>query len=133
MGERGAHEGPGDDTEIQRRVVGLALLPNTLAGWRRRRVFRTRREAAQPEVEMRSAESPLSAPTGVGTPAVAVAAVARDEEEQAQLCVVPDTRTGEQASRSRREWARQRALAILRRNRAVEEERIEEGVRPRSS
>jgi hypothetical protein len=129
MGERGVREGRGDDTGVQRTVAGLAVLPNTLAG--RRRVFRTRREEAQPEVEMRSAELLLPAPAGVGA-SVAVTA-ARGEEGQGQLCVVPAPRVGEQVERrSRKEWANQRALAMLRRNRAVEEERIEEGVRPRS-
>jgi hypothetical protein len=105
------------------------MLLNTLAG--RRRVFRTRMEEVQPEVEMTSAEMLPPAPAGVGA-SVAVTA-ARDEEGQGQLCIVPAPRAAEQAERrSRRGWAKQRALAMLRRNRAVEEERIEEGVRPRS-
>jgi hypothetical protein len=129
MGEAGIREGREDDMGVQRTFAGLAVLPNTLAG--RGRLFRTRREEAQPEVEMRSAELPLPAPAGVGA-SVAVTA-ARDEEGQGQLCVVPAPLAGEQAERrSRREWARDRALAMLRRNPTAEEERIEEGVRPRS-
>ena len=118
--ERGVSEGQGDDTGTQRRVAGLALLSNALAG---RRAFTARREEAQPDVEMRSAELPLPALASVGAP---VAVAAEGERRQGQLCVVRATRAGEQAERrSRREWVRQRALAMLRRNPAVEEERIE--------
>jgi len=124
IGERGVREGQGSDIVVRRRVVGLIMLPNVLTG--RRRVFRDRREETQPDVEMRSAELPLPAPANVGAP------VAGNEGGRAQLCVVPATRAGEQVERrSWREWASQRAFTMLGRNRAVEEERIEEGTRRR--
>jgi len=107
----------------------LTVLPNILM--RGRRVFRNRREEAQPEVEMGSAELPVSMPVRPA-PLVAVAAPAENEGGQGQLCDVPATWAVEQPERpSQREWTRQRALAMLGRNRAVEGERIEEGARRR--
>jgi hypothetical protein len=127
MGERGVHEERGDDVRVWRRVTRLAMLPNALVVGRR--IFRAQREEAQPEVEMRSAELPLPAPAGVEAP---VAAPSEDGGGQSQLCDAPATRVGEQVERrSRREWVRQRALAMLGRNRVVEEERIEEEARRR--
>lgn len=56
---------------------------------------------------------------------------AREEEPQPGVEMgSAELRVGEQAERpSQREWARQRALAMLGRNRSVEEERTEDGTR----
>ena len=139
MRERRAHGGHRDDEEGGMglgRFGALAALPrlgNAVTG----RVFRApvrRSEAAgpaQPGVEMRSTAASVRPTRNVVAPTAAAASDGDSGHEEGQLCDVSAERAASRTERQgRREWVRQRVLA-MRRNREAEDEGIEEEVRRR--
>ena len=119
------------------RFGALAALPrlgNAVAG----RAFRVpvRRSevagAAQPGVEMRIAAASVRPTRNVVAPTATTANDGDSGHEEGQLCDVSVERAASRTERQgRREWARQRVLAMLRRNREVEDDGIEEEARRR--